>query len=83
LIITIEENSNPPEELWDPSKWYAHGFSPCKEYNDFPIRDKAVTIIEKRRRWKQRETQKTTVTPSTNIIEAWTWSPSDLLYFLK
>jgi len=52
LVVTIEEINVLPEELKDKWEIVSHGFYSDESINDFPLRDKAVTLILRKRRWK-------------------------------
>lgn len=84
ILVTIAEKEIFPKELWDPDERYAHWYTSPRKYEDTPIRTRATTIIEKRRRRRHKITWETKVFGiEQNPIEPWTRSPSDMLYFLK
>ena len=80
LFVTMEETSDPPDQSWD---WYAHWFTDTK-YEDRPMRAKAVTLIIRRKRRKNRVTNKTKMSDIEGIqMYPKTEKPEDLLDFLK
>lgn len=80
ILITIEENSIPPDDSWD---WYAHWFKE-KQINDRPLRNRTVTLIIKRRRWKNKKTWATVMSKNEWIkLLPGTKRPEDILTFLK
>jgi hypothetical protein len=54
MIITIED-SRAYDEGMDSTLRYAHGFK-TKSYDDWPMRDHALTIIVRKKRWRHKET---------------------------
>ncbi len=84
IIIKVQEKNIVPSELWSSLEYYSHWFAPAKKYQDYPARGFAVSIEEKRRRRKEKETGKIILLPQLDSpLESWTKAPSDLLYFLK
>jgi len=80
LFITIQDDSDPPDESWDR---YAHWFTQAK-YDDRPMRDNAVTLIVKQKRWKNKSTGKTYMSVFEGVkLYPKTERPEDLLEFLK
>lgn len=80
LFVTIQEKNAPPDDTWD---WHSHGFL-TSEVDDRPLRTRAVTIIEKRRRRKNKKTWETIVSEVKWITVLDTARRAeDHLYFLK
>ena len=80
LLLTIEEKNIPPDKSW---KRYAHGFVE-KQINDWPVRSRALSIIIKTRRRKNKITGKTIVSDKEGVIVLeGTKKPEDVLTFLK
>ena len=82
MTVTIEEFTDIPEWL-DKTKWYAHWFIVTTK-EDRPIRDNVVTIIERRKKRKNRETS-AVISSVNHWVEVlkWTTMPKDILFFLK
>lgn len=53
LRIELEENNEIPKG-YDASQYESKGFYPSKQIHDFPIRDRAVSLVIKRRRWRNK-----------------------------
>lgn len=82
MTITIEERADYKEDM-DPQLRYAHG---CIErsFDDRPIRDHALTIIVRKKRWRHKETGEVrTSKESWLILYAGTSRAEDQLWFLK
>lgn len=82
MMITIEECKD--YEAWmDPTLRYSHWFKE-KSHDDRPMRDHALTIIERRKRWRHKETgQVYTSWESWFAAFEWTSRAEDQLWFLK
>jgi len=82
LTVTIEESTDIPE-WFDKHIWHSHGYVEA-QHDDRPIRDNAVTIIERR---KRRKNIKTGIVHNSTIMWVQTLEgtrkPEDILYFLK
>jgi hypothetical protein len=53
LLIELEEKNQIPTG-YEESQYESKGFYPGKKIHDFPIRDRAVTLLVKRRRWRHK-----------------------------
>jgi hypothetical protein len=53
LRIELEEKNQIPSG-YEASQYESKGFYPGKRIHDFPIRDRAVTLVIKRRRWRHK-----------------------------
>jgi hypothetical protein len=82
MMVTIEETTDIPK-WFDKDLWHAHGYVVIP-HEDRPIRDNVVTITERRKRWKHKETWKI-YNSEIMWVETLEWSkkPEDILYFLK
>lgn len=82
LVVTIEELNIIPEE-WK-NKWevVSHGFCSDESINDFPLRDKAVTLVIRKRRWKVKDSWEI-VWSNIEIKRPHTQATKWLLKFLK
>ncbi len=57
LLLHLEEKNVPPLEHND-KKLVAHGFDEPIRIQDFPLRQKRVYFVVRRRKWKDKETGK-------------------------
>lgn len=55
VILVLEERNNIPEELKN-REIESQGFLPIIEIQDFPLRERAVYIRIRRRRWRDKNT---------------------------
>ena len=53
LLIELEEKNQIPAG-YDGIQYESKGFYPGKQIHDFPIRDRAVSLVIKRRRWRHK-----------------------------
>jgi hypothetical protein len=53
LCIELEEKNELPAG-YNASDYESKGFYPGKQIHDFPIRDRAVSLVIKRRRWRHK-----------------------------
>ncbi len=80
LFVTIEEKADPPDKTW---KWISHGFVE-KKFNDRPLRNRALTLISRKRKRKNKTTWKVyTSKHEWVLVLEWTKKAEDLLFFLK
>jgi transposase len=56
IEITLEELNNLPSG-YSKDQYESKGFLPAKRIQDFPIRGKAVYLLVKRRRWRDKATK--------------------------
>ena len=57
LIIELEEKNELPPGL-NPTGYESKGFSPAVKIQDYPLRDRAVFLMVKRRKWLEKSTGK-------------------------
>jgi hypothetical protein len=57
MLIYLEEYNKLPEG-YDAKDYESKGFYPEKKIHDFPVRGKAVYLVMKRRRWRNKENRK-------------------------
>jgi len=57
MTIIIEEHTELPEWEVNKSLWYSHWYVETS-HEDRPLRTNAVTVIERRKRWKHKESGK-------------------------
>jgi hypothetical protein len=80
LFVTIEDKSWPPDDTWNR---YAHWFID-REFDDWPLRNRALTIIERRKRRKNKKTWEVIKSNNEGVqVLEWTTKPEDVLFFLK
>ena len=82
LVVTIEEIDVIPKELEDKGAVVSHGFYSDERINDFPLRDKAVTLVLRKRRWKVKSSWEI-VWSNIEIKRPHTQATKWLLSFLK
>ena len=68
IHIYIEEYNNLPEG-YEATEYESKGFYPEKKIQDFPIRGKAVYLVIKRRRWRNKQDKKEIHNDYTFIAE--------------
>jgi len=68
ILIYLEEYNKLPEG-YDTKDYESKGFFPEKKIQDFPIRGKAVYLVIKRRRWRNKEDRKEIHNDYTFIAE--------------
>lgn len=81
LRIFLDEKAIIPTELSDRAL-VSHGFDEPVVIQDFPIRDKAVFLIVRRRRWKENGT-KTIYSNKWNLTAQGTSYTKEFAEFLK
>ena len=52
------DEKNKIQKAVNSEEYESKGFLPCSRVQDFPIRGKAVYLVLRRRRWRNRETKK-------------------------
>ena len=81
LHIYLEEKNSPPAEYND-RKLHSKGFLPEIRVQDFPIRENKVTLVIKRRRWEDVNTNDI-ITRDWNLVSDGTRITREFGLFLK
>jgi hypothetical protein len=81
LHIYLEEKNSPPAEYND-RKLHSKGFLPEVRVQDFPIRENKVTLVIKRRRWEDVNTNDI-ITREWNLVSDGTRITKEFGLFLK
>jgi hypothetical protein len=81
LYVYLDEKNILPDDLVS-KKVESKGFHEPKEIQDFPIRDKALYLVVKRRRWKDVETGKI-YSRNWELVAKGTSYSKEFGYFLK
>jgi hypothetical protein len=82
LRIELEEINKIPEG-YDASQYESKGFYSIKEIQDYPIRDKAVLLAVKRRRWRNKKNKDEEIHSAYTFIAEGARITQDLSDFLK
>ena len=81
LHIYLEELNQPPVEYND-RKLHSKGFLPEVRVQDFPIRENKVTLVIKRRRWEDPQTNEI-ITRDWNVVSDGARITKEFGLFLK
>jgi hypothetical protein len=82
IYIDMEEK-NELRSVSNPSDYESKGFFTAKTIQDFPIRGKAVYLVIKRRRWRDKEDKHKTVSNDYTIFAEGVKLTQELSDFLK
>lgn len=81
LLLHLDEKPNKPSEHLD-KELVSNGFAEAIEIQDFPIRDKSVYFIIRRRKWIDKKTKKVYST-NWNLTAKGTSYTTEFAAFLK
>ena len=81
IAIHLEEKN--PESISSVDHYESKGFLDAVTMRDFPIRDKAVDLIVRRRRWLDKRTGKSIVFPYSDYKSEGTRYSREFAAFLK
>lgn len=82
LRIILEEKNEIPSG-YDKHQYESKGFYPPLQIKDFPIRDRAVILVVKRRRWRNKQNKREEIRSEYNFIASGSKITRDLSDFLK
>ena len=82
LHIELEEINRIPSG-YDRSEYESKGFYPSKKIQDFPIRGKAVYLVIKRRRWRNKKNKNEVIFNDYSLFALGSKLTQELSDFLK
>jgi hypothetical protein len=82
LHIDLEEINRIPTG-YDSSEYESKGFFPSKKIQDFPIRGKAVYLVIKRRRWRNKKNKNEVIFNDYSLFARGSKLTQELSDFLK
>lgn len=82
IQITLEEINTIPNG-YNPAEYESKGFYPFKSIQDFPIRGKALYLVIKCRRWRNKEDKNKVISNDYSFITEGSKLTQELSDFLK
>lgn len=79
IDLYLDERNNPPRQ---PNTYFSKGFTEERIIQDFPLRDRAVFLHVRKRKWQERDTGRI-VTNSYDLVHQGTHFSYEFASFLK